>query len=250
MHSYHVGQEVRLDATFDDLAGSPFDPDGVTFTIRPPEGASDGTDDTTYVYGTHDELVKDSVGRYHVEFTPDTAGRWSYWWTSTGDDPDAEPGSILVEGLVAPWRPSVEDVGAILRARTRSDQTGAESGTFDDTTRPTATEAAGLIDQAEAELVIKLPTDIATVGLRLTAFARRLIALRASMLIELSLYPDQTVDTDSVYAHLKTLFDEGWETLLSALDDAGTDVPEGGRLVVATLVSPYSGDDETTDPLD
>ena len=51
------------------------------------------------------------------------------------------------------WAPSVEDVGALLRARTIKSETGEELGTFTDETRPTSTAVVSLIDAATDDVV-------------------------------------------------------------------------------------------------
>jgi hypothetical protein len=51
----------------------------------------------------------------------------------------------------ASWRPQVEDVAALLRARTK-DANGEEHGTFDDSTRPNAIQVEILITNGCADV--------------------------------------------------------------------------------------------------
>ena len=81
--------------------------------------------------------------------------------------------------------PSVLDVAALLRARTK-DSNGYEVGTFNDDTRPTSSQVLTLIDQAVADVQAWLgpspPAELADA-------ARVAAALDTACLIELSYYP-------------------------------------------------------------
>lgn len=77
--SYDQGDVRRLKATFTDSAGAPADPDGVQFTLRTPGGVQ-----TSYVYLTDAQLVKDSTGVYHVDWTVNDTGRHHYRFAGTG----------------------------------------------------------------------------------------------------------------------------------------------------------------------
>lgn len=132
------------------------------------------------------------------------------------------------------WTPELTDVGAILRARTRSDDSGEELGTFNTTTRPTGAEMQAFIDFAVSEITLRLPD---TLDERFQAFVRRLVAIRAAMQAEISLEPDRVNGDDSAYARLKEMFDSGWTSLMDAVGDQGT----GGdvlRLVALPLTTP------------
>jgi len=73
MTIYDIGDRRRLVVTFRDEDGSLADPTAVTFAIREPDDLV-----TTYVYGTDVELVRDSVGVYHVHWDIAQAG-WHHW---------------------------------------------------------------------------------------------------------------------------------------------------------------------------
>lgn len=79
MTIYQIGQLVRLSASFTDENEAAVDPTTVTVTIVDPSGTS-----TPYVYGTDAEVVKDSVGNYHVDYEVDENGLWTHRWVSTG----------------------------------------------------------------------------------------------------------------------------------------------------------------------
>jgi len=77
-NTYDVGDKVRMSAAFTS-SGAATDPTGLTFKIKVPAGTV-----TTYVYGTDAELVKDSTGNYHVDFTVAASGRHVYRFAGTG----------------------------------------------------------------------------------------------------------------------------------------------------------------------
>jgi hypothetical protein len=79
MAIYQIGQLVRLAAAFTDEDDVAVDPTTVTVTITNPSGT-----DTAYVYGTDAEVVKDSIGNYHVDYEVDENGLWTHRWVSTG----------------------------------------------------------------------------------------------------------------------------------------------------------------------
>lgn len=75
---YIVGQRPRFDFQIrDDHVLT--DPTTLTFKFEKPDGV-----ETTYIYGTDAELVRDSVGKFHVELTLDQAGTWIWRQESTG----------------------------------------------------------------------------------------------------------------------------------------------------------------------
>lgn len=133
------------------------------------------------------------------------------------------------------WAPELQDVGAVARARTRSDATGGELGTFDATTHPTATEVLDFIDHAVTELDLRLPDEIAP---KHHAFLKRLAAIRVAMMIEVAIEPERTSGDQSAYARYQELYDTGWTALNLALVQSGTGGTIG-RLVSVPLASPY-----------
>lgn len=77
-NSYLVGQTAKLLASFT-LNGSASDPTTVAVTVRRPDGIR-----RTYVYGTDNEVVKDSTGNYRLNYTPVIKGPHWHYWVSTG----------------------------------------------------------------------------------------------------------------------------------------------------------------------
>lgn len=69
---YMLGRQVTMSVVFD-LNGTPTDPAAPTMKTRSPAGT-----EVTYVYPTNTELVKDSVGHYHLNAIPTIGGTWYY----------------------------------------------------------------------------------------------------------------------------------------------------------------------------
>lgn len=124
---------------------------------------------------------------------------------------------------------SVADVALLLRARTYSAGAvnpdnpmaavagGELLGTFDDTTRPTGSEVEGEIEVAAIEVRARLgqiPKDE-----ELLAFARRVVALRVAMEIELSYRPEESSVDESAYELFEKRFNDALKALIAALPD-------------------------------
>ncbi len=90
--SYDSGDLVVISAAFTDRNSAALDPSTVTFKIKDPNNL-----DTTYVYGTDAEVVKDSVGNYHIDISAAIVGRYYYRYESTGTGQAAEEGSFEVK---------------------------------------------------------------------------------------------------------------------------------------------------------
>jgi hypothetical protein len=207
-----IGDLIRVDAEFRDDTDTLVDPTALTLKVKPPDG-----DAVTY---THPEapIVRDAAGLYHADLSPDAAGSWGYRWVSTGVAQGAEPGQFFVRPEFHElWRPNVADVGALLRARTRT-AGGLRPGTFTDDTEPTGSEVEALISRAAADVFADLEADPVPVGRQQKA--RYLTALRAAMYVELSYYPEQVNSDASIYEELKALYDQDLAKLKDAIVDA------------------------------
>lgn len=73
MQVYDIGDRRKLSCEIRNESGVLTDPTTLVFTMREPDGTI-----TDYLYGTDAELVKDSVGVYHVYWDCALAGihRW------------------------------------------------------------------------------------------------------------------------------------------------------------------------------
>ncbi len=90
-NTYALGNDVVCSALFRSSEGVVADPDTVSFSFRNGDG-----DVTTYVYGTDAEVVKDSVGNYHVNVDASARGTWHYRFYSTGTGKAADEKSFKV----------------------------------------------------------------------------------------------------------------------------------------------------------
>lgn len=118
-----------------------------------------------------------------------------------------------------PDRPTVDDVALLLRARTK-DSEGREVGTFDDDTRPTATQVEGHIDNAVALLRTRIGTSIPDAYV---PTLRALTAYRAALQIEKSYFPEQVRSDRSAYDQLREEYTDDLAALIEALEGAGDD---------------------------
>ncbi len=92
VNAYDKGDVVVVSAVFTDRNDALLDPTALTFTFKDPNGAA-----ITYVFGVDSELVKDSVGNYHVDLKPTIDGYWRYKYQSTGIGQAAEEGQFQVK---------------------------------------------------------------------------------------------------------------------------------------------------------
>ena len=76
---YYINTSMRLTMAFEDADGNDVDPTTVTFKTMSPSWV-----ETSYVYGTDDELLRASEGHYTADIVPDEAGRWHFRWVTTG----------------------------------------------------------------------------------------------------------------------------------------------------------------------
>jgi hypothetical protein len=120
--------------------------------------------------------------------------------------------------------PTLDDVGAILRARTQDDHDD-ELGTFTDDTRPTADEVNKLI--AQAGLPVYTATgrlDDLTCSMKdqVQESAKYWVAMLTAMLIELTYFPEQVRSDRSAYAFYKEMWDDeitGFSSLIDAVKE-------------------------------
>lgn len=156
--------------------------------------------------------------------TEDAWYRFRYLDAATGVSRWTEP---LFTGLRADEqiRPSMSDVAALVRARTKV-VGGSEAGTFTAGTRPTADEVEALIDEAADEVLGKVA--VPEPG---TPYARRVtgaIRLYTAMLIELSYYPEQIGTARSPYSAYEALYERRVKALI-AEGETGSPQGEGGE---------------------
>lgn len=119
-----------------------------------------------------------------------------------------------------PYRPTVEQVAAILRARTRGPASrdaaiAGEQGTFTTSTRPTYAQVQELIDVAVGELAGMMGGRTPCTA-KLEASAGSAAAYRAAQLVEVGYYPEQTGEDATAFKALGTL----WKDAAKGVADA------------------------------
>jgi hypothetical protein len=124
--------------------------------------------------------------------------------------------------------PSVADVAALLRARTK-DVNGVEIGTFNDDTRPTSSQAITLINEAVADIQARMglspPPELAGAG-------KSAAAMMAACLIELSYFPEQVRSDRSAFESYWTLL----QNKITALQEASRGLDPGANIVSSTPI--------------
>jgi len=92
INSYVRGTLARIAISIKNAAGTDVDPTtGPTVKYRNPAGTV-----TTKVYPTDTEVVKDSVGDFHIDVDADSEGKWSYYWSGIGTNKGADKGEFIV----------------------------------------------------------------------------------------------------------------------------------------------------------
>lgn len=76
---YDVGDSRRIIATFTDIDGNLADPTTITFEIKQPDETT-----TQYVYVTDPEVVRDSLGVFHVDWPLAQKGLHIFRYEGTG----------------------------------------------------------------------------------------------------------------------------------------------------------------------
>jgi hypothetical protein len=104
----------------------------------------------------------------------------------------------------AEYLPSLSDVGLVTLGRT-VDSVNNITGTFSRDTQPDDASVSRLILAAGDDVRRKIGTDIPD---DLVDDARRVVAVRTAMLIELSMFPSEVASDRSPYPQLKALYEE------------------------------------------
>jgi uncharacterized protein YfaS (alpha-2-macroglobulin family) len=91
MNTYDAGNVVTVAAVFTDKdTGDSVDPTAVTAKVKDPLGVV-----TNYVV-TSGQIVRDSLGDYHLDLQPDIQGVWVYEWKGTGTNKSAKQNSFQI----------------------------------------------------------------------------------------------------------------------------------------------------------
>lgn len=124
------------------------------------------------------------------------------------------------------WAPTVANVGALLRARTK-DTNGNELGTFTADTRPTGTQVEDLINTAADDVASTLPDQLDP---KYWERAAAVSTLGAALKVELSYFPEQVATGRSPYTQLKEMYNDELKRLVNAVQggDSAVDGGAGG----------------------
>lgn len=119
------------------------------------------------------------------------------------------------------WRPTMEQVAAILHARTRGLESQAstessELGVWTATTRPSSGQVLALIDVAVGDLAGMLGGRTPCTA-SLAAAAASASAYRAAQLVEVGFYPEQTEDDETAFDALGKLWKPLSESVIAAI---------------------------------
>lgn len=208
-------------------------PTGMVGTLRVKLLKTDGTDATAW--STAGIIEIGSTGNYiavrtapAVEQPTDFILLWNKDPVNVTEDVHVawEPPGAETDPLNISWRPSLAEVAALLRTRTK-DNMGTELGTFTADTRPTAAEVEQLTSLATAHVASRVGLEPCRTALE--SRARGLAALYTAMLIELSYFPEQVGTDVSPYNQYRDLFDDGIKALITDVAETCGGVPEAGE---------------------
>lgn len=221
--SYERGNLTKLRFEVRNEAGDLADPSEVRLLIKPP-----AADDYPLTYPPSGDIVREDAGLYYSVLELIEAGTWEYRWETDGDPEADKSGSVFVEGDAfsaegEPMRPTVKDVAAHLRARTK-DTMGNEVGTFNDDTRPTAAQVEELIPKGLRRVTSHIGVTIcegddADKQAMLYGDARDLAALATALRIEREYFPEQVGTGRSPYAEMLVEYKDSVKTLIEAVSE-------------------------------
>lgn len=158
------------------------------------------------VYAKADNLAPSTKGTYIVVWTGPEGQRAAEELIVTTNLPE--------EGSGQGWEPTVSEVAALIRARTKIPG-GGEAGTFTEQTRPTKDEVERIIHQAADHVSAAIGGE--PCNDQLTQSATAVTALLAAVIIETSYWPEQAEARGSAAARLEKLFDTRMKSLTSAV---------------------------------
>lgn len=188
-------------------------------------------------------ITEPKPGTYRTAMTAVTVGSYMIRWQLPSGGAAAEE-ELLVTQFMEPIpdtgdfvKPTVEDIGALLRARTQNDDDD-EIGTFDDTTRPTGEEVDRIINMATSVVLsrtgsLNTPPMICDTAADLRTNAQTAVSMLASMLVELTYFPEQVASNRSAYEDYRDL----WTSMMTSLIDAAKEC-RAGEIVPETSENP------------
>lgn len=164
-----------------------------------------------------------------IEFRGATLPAGWYLVTLLDASDNEQPFDWLLNG--PSYTATRDDVARKLKARTRNPQ-GALVGTFDNTTTISGTTVDEMIADATAMVAARIGTSIPDDKLWM---ARRAVAIRAAMDVELSFTPEQTAGDETAYGRLEQQYEEAIAALTVSLRG---DEPGAAGFASVPVVSP------------
>lgn len=150
---------------------------------------------------------------------------------------DDDEFTILTDAATDDWRPTLDEIGARLSARTI---TGASSGgsranTFNENTKPTGTQVDLLIDDAQAVVA-------AVVGVTMPAavyeLAKYAVICHVALGIERGYYPSKSDDADATYQNWVNSYMAAINALKDRVNQSDGGPARGARIRSIQLRSP------------
>lgn len=90
---YLIGRRLRLRVNVKEVdSGELIDPENLHLRIR--HYSSDTIEE--YTYPTDPQIIKEDVGIYYMDTTPDAPGTYGYRWWSTGEVEDANEETFII----------------------------------------------------------------------------------------------------------------------------------------------------------
>lgn len=217
--------------TLEDYTPSPRE-DGRPWTqARIDESATKAGPYTTLETVTLSPLDGDPANPQTRSFTTQLATLAAGWYVVTFLDADGneQPTAPVLNG--PSYIATRDDVARKLKARTRTPQ-GALVGTFDDTT----TIDGATVDDMIADAAALVATRLGDVPADKAPLARRAVAIRAAMEVELSFTPEQTAGDETAYGRLLGEYEEAIGALLASMegDTPGASLPGWGSVEVTS----------------
>jgi hypothetical protein len=140
--------------------------------------------------------------------------------------------AVSVESSI---RPSLEDLGALLRVRTTVEgSAGIELGTFNNKTRPTAAEAQYLIDQAVNQTLLTTGPDIQSQFWQQT---KTVILYLTAQLVELSFYKNEIDKGISAYPAYEKMYEAAIDGLINSIQGNTAASPTQSFFTVPIITS-------------
>lgn len=187
------------------LDGVGVSPQGLDADPKNPMVRNVTTDNATLEFGWYRVIFKDGVN-------------------------SSDPSTPVTNIYDIKFRPTIRDVGVLLRSRTKTEG-GQTLGTFTSATMPTSSDVRDLIRQAANRVGGKVGYTVPNSQLE---NARSTVALGTALLIELGYFSEQVATNRSPYSQLKTLYDDQLKDLVEAVGEA-----QVGEQVDAGLGSGY-----------